>query len=65
MSVLPEGPPWVSEPFPEMALAAVVEPVRSNTSEPLLVTGPVPTLPLAPPLPIWRVVPLLIWVKPP
>ena len=63
--MLPNGPLWVMVPVPEMALAAVVEPDRSNTNESLSVTVPVPRLPVDPPLPIWRVVPLLIWVSPP
>ena len=50
-------------PVPVMAFGTVSVPVRSKRSVPLLITSPVPRLPLAPSLPICSV-PALIVVSP-
>ena len=47
-------------PLPPIALATVVSSERLKLSVPLLVTAPLPKLPLVPPLPICRVPALMV-----
>ncbi len=52
-------PDWVTEPVPLMALGTVSVSVRLNTSAPLSVTGPVPSVPEVLPSPTWTVPPVI------
>src|ERR1043166_453803 len=53
----------VTLPLPEMMLATFTLSLRLKISDPLLVTFPLPRLPLVPPAPIWRL-PAAIVVAP-
>ena len=52
-------PLFVIEPEPVMALLNVMVPVRRTSNALLSVMGPVPSTPVAPPLPTCKVPPLM------
>ena len=57
-------PAWPTKPVPEMLFETVIVSVRPNVSTPLSVTAPLPSVPVVPPLPIYKVELVVVTVAP-